>query len=104
MTEPSYHSVSDMEELRQFCSMGKLELAVVIREFEKLGLSSLRMKVDRKATIPTIGRVVGYQLGEGLQVLLAAFRAGHGYPNEVEGGSSPRRTLSGDEERPTGFF
>jgi hypothetical protein len=99
-------ATSDLEELKQFSSAGKLNLFVLIREFEKFGLPSLIAKVDRKPAVPTVGRVVDYQLGKGLQIVLAAFRAGTGDvdADEIKGAPCEISAFAGDKEGTLGFI
>lgn len=94
----------DLEDLRRLCSVSKLDLFVLIREFEKLGLPSLSMKVDCSPAVPAVSRVIGYQLGEGLQVVLAALRAGHADTDEIERTPCEIGAFAGHEKGPSGFI
>lgn len=70
-----------MTRLQDLALRRGVNLFVFIRELEKFHIPTIRAKVDQDPAIGAGGVIVGYQLGEGMQALLAALESD---ANEIE--------------------
>lgn len=86
--EPDFsRSDADMAELMRLSKLYRFDLFSYLRLLSEAGAPTLSADVDDVPAIPARGRVVRYQLSEGLGVILTALRARNLDTDEIETGS-----------------